>query len=299
MKRIFALLLALSIFLSLAACSDEASDEKNRTAESFAEAAAQAEQIYKSAIDRLRDIVDGYLKKLESENPDYYQSDAYFLPMYINFLSDYRPLMAYVYPDSEESDVKNLFQESGYYVSKFEHKGEAYDIDFTAPGEDGELHSRRIEAQFDNASGSFKYFLYDTDSGSGNTLLEFFEFSPQGGGSYAMQDLYTRMFITYSDGEIMNFVISEMKYSEDYSGKLGSDIRKNSPDDDSIYAVTDLTSDWATEKGEDLANIYALSGGVLTVERCVPKIEKALNGSPLSREWLWKDKITIDTNSEA
>ena len=313
-RKIIALLLALGMALSLAACkvssgggdgTDENgvkltdSDRKNNgddgqgggkhggaaAIRDYATAYSFASGLGTKADDLIAEIAEAYNARIEQSDPEnYWNRDDYYAPILMSFLSiDW----AFTASFSESEDFGSLkmgfamlFGEDIQIERRSAH---SYTMEWT--NDDG--GRTLMEADYDPATQGLR-FRESTDG----AITTFIEFAVIGDDEYVMQDAGTRLWIRLDGDTPAEFYMAYMKndYAYDWEDESTADKRTHDAEADSIYKKSaGIGKDWVMEKRDDLQTIFSYADGVLTVERCRSETLYDDSFQAVGREWSWKE----------
>ncbi len=287
MKKLFALLLAAMMLLSLAACgkkpadapgNDTGSSEQQQQNDGNSGDApskdikvnsySTAYSFYTEMTDKLGTFVSGIIDdnnaRLEEENPDGYFSDpAYMILIYTPFLSMDMAFTSGVSADADPSSITMTYKFLGLEDAEYTKISDSeYKITYTT--EDWETNEpESVEEFMKYKDGSMRY-----EQRINGELDEFYEFVSLGNDRYALQSRTHRALVTYKDGVFSEIIHSWTLYETDWeTDEIEPWSAWYESDEDSIWGEKSLDESWVRELEGDraLAKILEYKGETLTV----------------------------------
>lgn len=307
MKKLFALLTAMMMALTLTACAEKKTEEQKQ-AESALEALGisedEAEELandlaealgidpddyvadpnagkdgtwgsavsfYDGIANALDNLINGIVEanneKLETDNPDGYWQD----PAYMSLI--YMPFLSTSL--AMTTSVTDTAAPSTVAMV-YEVWGEQ-DVTFTvnAPGDYTVTYKSPDWSDETIVDDVRIEMLFDKDSNSlryveytNGTQSLFYEYVGLGNDVYAMQSRSDRALLTYKDGVITDVHHSMTIWEEDWeTGELSDMSVRYDAEADSIWGRNDIGDDWVTERSGNLRYVFDYNGTSLVVTR--------------------------------
>lgn len=262
MKKIISFLAVL--LLLLCSCSRN-EPQKIRTADMLT--ITNTEETFQGCRERLSNVLSAMKAKvsvlenehnrvLRIENPsEYFLESDYILTAFDPFL-----IGSFEITEGFTSEMTDETAQTFY-----KNQSAGADIIYDSDGQSefvlkfvSEELVQEYSVEYNRKQDSFRY-IKKTETDSGESIDEFFEFSKTDGGAYVMQSMTERCYIQFdSEDEIVCFCCGELR--EDMF----------SPEN-SIYPTPDKTVDkhWVLSNGKArFLNIHSFENGILTHEDC-------------------------------
>lgn len=258
MKKLSALFFAIMILVAFAGCgkkTPEPARTKNTLvltdeSKTLLGARARFNDVISVVKEEVRILEDSHNENIRLAEPDnYFLNENYILSSFDPFniadlsLTDY-------FDDSLDEASAALYYEipaAGRNVV-FERDGSEFILKFS-----GEDNTDTYTADYDKKSDSF-IFTHSRISDAGEELIDFLEFLPLAGNSYAVQSMMNRCYVSFdSDNRLDYFRFSSI-------GEGG-----NSPENGLFGSAAIITPNWVTKGTHDTYDsIVELENGVLT-----------------------------------
>lgn len=263
MKRILSLFAV--VLLLFCSCSNDSGGERLITADMLN--ITNSDETFAGCLDRFNSVVSAmkakvsileaeHNKSIKVQNPDEYflESDyilTAFEPFLISSINIANGFNAEMTADSAKDFYK--LQCRGMDVVYASDGKTSFSLKFIS-----EELIEEYTAEYNQKSDSFR-FVFKTENGNGEQIMEFLEFSKIPSGAYIMQSKTSRCFIEFdADDKIVAFCAGELR-NEEFSL------------DESIFPSTEqsLGKSWVLSRGKSqFLNIHTFENGILTHEEC-------------------------------
>lgn len=211
-----------------------------------------AEALTKAIDENLMSLND----KLRAEDPDgYFDDPAYYYDFFMPFDTMLMALTAELEDGIEADAVISAYEQEGYEQIAYTLKAPGrYEITYQDEQENGNVIEYTDLAAFENGALSFAHV-------SEGKTEQFYQFADLGGCRYAIESSTARAVVTYTDGEIINALLSETRFETELeTNRLVSWSVFYDREEDSIIGKPALDEAWVLEKDAEggLHRVYRI-----------------------------------------